>query len=227
MKLSIIIPAYNEEKTILKILGRIDKVKLPWEKEVIIVDDASTDKTREILKNIKDKKVVYHNKNMGKGHAIRTALEHSHGDIIIIQDADLEYYPKDYRKLIKPIIEGKAEVVYGSRLLGKSKPKISYMSFYLGGIFLSKLANLLYRTTITDESTCYKVFKKEAIKNLDLKCERFEFCPEVTAKLSRKGVKILEVPISYTPRKKEEGKKIRGIDGLVAIWTLVKYRFKR
>ena len=162
---------------------------------------------------------------MGKGHAVRTALEHSQGDIIIIQDADLEYHPKDYRKLIEPIIDGKTEVVYGSRLLGKSEPKISYMSFYLGGIFLSKLTNLLYRTNITDESTCYKVFKREVIKNLDLKCERFEFCPEVTAKISKKGVKILEVPISYTPRKKEEGKKIRWIDGLIAIWTLVKYRF--
>src|SRR3989338_7585039 len=146
---------------------------------------------------------------MGKGYAIRTGLQHITGDIVIIQDADLEYDPNDYQKLIDPIIRSKAKVVYGSRNLGKGKHECSHFSFYIGGVFLSKLANLLYGIKITDEPTGYKLFKTEIIKNIDLKCKKFEFCPEVTAKIAKKKIKIYEVPISYHPRKKSEGKKIR------------------
>lgn len=225
MKLSIIIPCYNEKKTILEILNRVKNVKLDVKKEIIIVDDFSNDGTRDILKKLDDQKIkiVYHSKNMGKGHAIRTGLKHAKGEIIIIQDADLEYNPKDYSSLIKPIMDGRAQVVYGSRNLRKNKR--SYFSFYLGGILLSRLANILYGTKITDESTGYKVFRSEIIKNMDLRCERFEFCPEISAKIAKKGIKIHEVPISYNPRKKRDGKKIGRRDGAMAIWTLIKYRF--
>jgi len=227
MKLSVIIPAYNEKRTILEILDRIDKTPLSIEKEIIIIDDFSTDGTRDILKNIKKRNIniFYHEKNIGKGSAIRTGLKKITGDIVIIQDADLEYDPNDYQKLIDPIIKNKAKVVYGSRNLGKGKHERSHFSFYIGGVFLSKLANLLYGIKITDEATCYKVFKADIIKNIKLKCKKFEFCPEVTAKIAKKGIKIVEIPISYHPREKNEGKKINWKDGVEAIYTLIKYRF--
>jgi len=227
MKLSIIIPAYNEEATILKILRLIKKVYLgKIKKEIIIIDDFSTDKTREILKKIRDKniKILYHQRNFGKGYAIRTGLKEVTGDIVIIQDADLEYNPEDYKKLIKPIIDKKTKVVYGSRNLNK-KNRYSYLSFFLGGKLLTVLANFIYHIKITDEPTCYKVFSSDVLKQINLKCRRFEFCPEITAKISKKGFKICEVPISYYPRHKNQGKKINWRDGLEAVWTLVKYRF--
>ena len=173
----------------------------------------------------KDKKIVFHPKNKGKGFAIRTGLKHVTGDFVIIQDADLEYDPEDYKKLLKPLLDNKAKVVYGSRNLGKNKHERSYLSFYLGGIFLSKLTNFLYGINITDEPTCYKLFRADIIKSIELKSERFEFCPEVTAKVAERKIDILELPISYNPRSKEEGKKINWQDGLIAIWTLIKYRF--
>lgn len=223
--LSVIIPVYNEKRTVLEIIKRIKKVKI--NKEIILVDDYSKDGTREILKKIKARNihVLFHDKNYGKGHAIRTGLKKVSGDMIIIQDADLEYNPADYLKLVKPVIEGKAKVVYGSRNLGKGKHEKSSLSFYLGGVFLSKLANFLYGTRITDEATCYKLFRNDVIKNLNLKCEKFEFCPEVTAKIARRRIPIIEIPISYHPRNIKEGKKIRWADGVEAIWTLIKYRF--
>ena len=227
MKLSIIIPVYNEKDTILKILDKVDKTHLSIEKEIIIIDDFSTDGTRDILKDIKKKniKIFYHERNIGKGYAIRTGLQHITGEIVIIQDADLEYDPNDYQKLIDQIIKNKAKVVYGSRNLGKGKHERSHFSFYIGGVFLSKLANLLYGIKITDEATCYKVFRADIIKNINLKCKKFEFCPEVTAKIAKNGIKIMEIPISYHPRKKNEGKKINWKDGIEAIAILIKYRF--
>lgn len=226
-RLSIIIPAYNESKTIGAILKKIKNVPLRGiEKEVIVVDDASTDGTKEILKKNKDKsiKVLYHNKNSGKGAAIRTGLKYATGDIILIQDADLEYDPKDYQKLIKPILKRKADVVYGSRLLGQ-KSKYSKFAYYAAGRSLTMLANILYGINISDEPCGYKVFKANIIKNIPLKCKRFEFCPEITAKISKKHIKIFEVPTSYSPRSREEGKKIKFRDWLEAVYTLVKYRF--
>ncbi len=223
MKISVIIPVYNEEKTLLEILKKVQKV--PLNKEVIIIDDGSTDKTREILMKIKEKnvKILFHPKNVGKGGAIRTGIKEAKGDIIIIQDADLEYEPNDYCALIQPIVEDKSGVVYGSRELGRNKK--SSLGFFWGGKLLSCMSNILYNAKITDEPTCYKVFKKEILKSLNLRCRGFEFCPEVTAKLRKKGFKIYEVPIHYFPRSIREGKKIRLRDGIVAIWTLFKYRF--
>lgn len=221
--LSVIIPAYNEGKTLLKIIDKV--LKAPVEKEIIVVDDGSIDGSREILQRlfINNLKIIYHDKNRGKGRSIRTALEIVKGDIVIIQDADLEYDPNDYLELIKPIVQGDSYVVYGSRELKSTKR--SYIRYYLGGKFLTFLANLLYQAHISDEPTCYKVFKTDLLKSLNLNCSRFEFCPEVTAKIRIKGFKIKEVPISYFPRSIEEGKKIRWKDGLIAIWTLIKYRF--
>ena len=227
MKLSVIIPLYNEKTTIFKVIEKVRSV--PLEKEMIIVDDFSTDGTRDAIRKLekeKDIKIVYHDKNKGKGAAIRTAIKHVSGDIVIIQDADLEYDPNDYIDLVKPITDGIASVVYGSRQLGKSSGR-SYVSFYLGGRFLTILTNILYGSKITDEPTCYKVFKTEVLTSIPLTCERFEFCPEVTAKVLKRKIPIVEVPIHYHPRKKEEGKKIRWKDGVQAIWTLVRYRFSK
>ncbi|MCK4437278.1 glycosyltransferase family 2 protein [bacterium] len=225
-KLSVIIPIHNEMRTLREIFKRVEAVNL--DKEIIIVDDASSDGSTEILKEIgkknNDIKVFYHERNMGKGAAIRTAIKYITGDIIIIQDADLEYNPDDYHRLIEPIVEGKASVVYGSRNLRNNKR--SYFRYYWGGRFLSWLTNRLYGTRLTDESTCYKTFRADVLKKIKLECAGFEFDPEVTAKVCKLGYKIKEVPISYNPRKLEEGKKIRWTDGVVAVWTLVKYKFK-
>jgi len=225
MKLSIIIPVYNESKTILKILDKIKKVKIPIKKEIIIVDDFSKDGTRKILKKIKDKniKIYFHNKNLGKGSTIKTGINNSGGDLIIIQDADLEYDPSDYKKLIKPILDGKTKVVYGSRFL-KNNKKI-YNIYYFGNKILSFLTSIIYLTKITDMETCYKVFDSKLIKKMNIKSKRFDFEPEITSKLLKNNIKILEVPISYFPRRKSEGKKIRIKDGVIALLTLIKYRF--
>lgn len=228
--LSIIIPAYNEKNSIIEIIDRVNAVML--NKEIIIVDDGSTDGTRQILKEIKNPKikVMLHDRNYGKGYAVRTGIKAATGDIIIIQDADLEYDPNDYAALIEPILLGKAEVVYGSRWLkhpmfhGGSLP---FNAFRLGRWLLTALTNLLYGTNITDEPCCYKVFKANVIKNIPLACKRFEFCPEITAKVSRRGYKICEIPVNYYPRTFKEGKKIGYYDGLEALVTLLKYRFWR
>ncbi len=229
-KVSIIIPVFNEEKCILEIYKRVKEANIGnIQKEMIIVDDCSTDRTRDKIKEIRDKevKMLFHEKNYGKGRAIRTGVKEVTGDIIIIQDADLEYDPNDFEKLIKPILENKAEVVYGSRRLNKQNEQYAGLSYYIGGIGLTKITNLLYGTKLTDEATGYKVFKTELLQNLNLECERFEFCPEVTAKVLRRKKNIVEVPINYYPRSIEEGKKIRFKDGFEAVWTLFKWRWKK
>jgi len=229
MKLSVIIPVYNEEKNISKVINKVDNVNLMGiTKEIIIVDDFSTDNTKKILSELKNPnlKIFFHQENQGKGSAIRTGLKHGTGDIILIQDADSEYDPNDYEKLLKPILENETKVVYGSRIDAIKKDiKNMYKMHYLGNIFLTNFTNFLYNANITDMETGYKVFKKEVIENIDLKAKRFDFEPEITAKILKNGYKIKEVPISFVGRKFNEGKKITWMDGLKALYYLLKYRF--
>lgn len=224
MKLSIIIPVYNEESSIGRVLSEIKKLNVGIEKEIIVVDDGSTDRTKQILnEEMKNEMITVHSSliNLGKGAAVRFGLEYATGDIIIIQDADLELDPKEYPLLIKPILEGRSKVVYGSRFLGK---KIKWNFNYLANKFLTFLTNSIYDSRLTDIETAYKIFSRDVIKKIKLKCIGFEFEPEVTAKILRLGYKISETPISYHPRTVKEGKKINLYDGLKAIVYLFKYR---
>ena len=221
--LSIIIPVYNEKETINAIIDAV--VATPYRKEIIIVDDCSTDGTRNILTKInKDGlKVCIHNENQGKGAALQTGFSHATGDIIIIQDADLEYDPKEYSILINPILEGKADVVYGSRFAGHGAHRVLYFWHYMGNRFLTLLSNLFTNLNLTDMETCYKAFTREAIAGVKIKEKRFGFEPEITAKMARKKLRIYEVPISYYGRTYEEGKKVTWKDGLRAMWCIIKY----
>lgn len=224
MKLSIIVPVYNEQQTLPEIMRRL--IDLPFEKEIIAVDDASRDDSPNILARLARDGMIQlysHERNCGKGTAIRTGLKHARGEYTIIQDADLEYDPNDIGDMLAVAQRHDADAVFGSRILG-SGSGISYWRYYWGGRLLTFLANLLYRVNISDESTCYKMIRTELLKSLGLTCRRFEFCPEVVARLGRRKIKILEIPISYSPRRMEEGKKIRWHDGATAIWTLIKYR---
>jgi len=199
------------------------------EKELIVVDDGSTDGTRDILRSINpddyQAKIYFHEKNQGKGAALRTAQGYATGDLIIIQDADLEYSPEEYPELVKPILEGRADVVYGSRLSGGKVARAFKFTHYMGNKFLSFLTNVLYDCTLTDMETCYKVFKADIFKKITIKSNRFEFEPEITAKVLKQGVRIYELPISYYGRDYAEGKKITWKDGFGAIWALIRYRF--
>ncbi len=223
--LSVIIPVFNEERTIAKIIQAVEKVDLGgWQKEIIIVDDCSVDGTRKILKQWENQyTILYHDRNLGKGAAIRTALPEVKGDFVLIQDADLEYDPKDWPVLIKALGDQSTAAVYGSRNLNKSGR--GYLTFYFGGRFLTLLMNLLFNSQLTDINTGYKLFRTEVLKSLDLQSDGFEFCEEVTAKLLKRGYRIKEAPISYRPRTFQEGKKISFADGLIGIWTILKNRF--
>lgn len=228
MKLSVIVPVYNEEATVGEILKQVRNVEIDMEKEIIVVDDFSTDGTREVLKKeaaFPGTHVLFQDKNMGKGAAIRRALGHVSGDFVIIQDGDLEYDPADYSRLLNPVLRGKAEVVYGSRFTGERRNMLFW--HYLGNRFLSLTTNVLFNTTISDMETCYKLFRRDVLNGIVIKSNRFNFEPEVTAKVLRQGIRIYEVPISYTGREFEEGKKISWKDGFSALWTIVKYRFVR
>lgn len=226
-KISIIVPVYNEINTLEKVIDRLQEVPFcGLEKEIIIVDDYSTDGTRELIKDYEGMyKVFYHDYNQGKGAAIRTGFSHVTGDIMVIQDADLEYDPADYDDLIKLIIEGKADVVYGSRLSG-GKPSRSFMfTHLLGNKLLTFITNLLYNTTLTDMETCYKAFRTDFIRGIEIKSNRFDFEPEITAKVLKRHPRLYELPISYYGREYAEGKKITWKDGIHAVIALIKFRF--
>ena len=227
MKLSIIMPVYNERETLREILSQVRAVDLAEiEKEIVAVDDGSTDGSRDILAEeaaAGDLKAFYHDLNRGKGAAVRTGIEHASGDIILIQDADLEYDPRDYPALIRPIVEKRVIVVYGSRFLGPRKAMLFW--HMLGNKLLTLTTNVLYNTILSDMETCYKCFRADVVKGIPLRSRRFEFEPEITAKVLKRGHRIFEVPISYYGREYHEGKKIGWRDAPLAFWTLIKYRF--
>lgn len=223
--LSVIVPVFNEVRTIEEIIARVQKTGLV--NEIVVVDDGSTDGTREILKKLDHQKLIrliLHEKNQGKGAAIRSGLQITKGDLILIQDADLEYDPRDYSSLLQPIQEGLADVVYGSRFLGAARRPILFWNM-LANKILTLATNILYNNILTDMETGYKLFKREVVEGMKLHARRFEFEPEFTAKILKKRVKIYEVPIRFTPRFYDEGKKIKMKDAFEAMWALIKYRF--
>jgi glycosyltransferase involved in cell wall biosynthesis len=225
--LTVIVPVFNERNTVAEILRRMRAVELPVDLEIVVVNDASSDGTEKVLAALEDStvRVLNHQDNKGKGAAIRTGLQHARGDLVLVQDADLEYDPEDWPRLLTPIMRGKARIVYGSRFTGERKNMLFW--HWVGNRFLSLATNLLYNTTLSDMETCYKLFDRTVLEGITIESDRFEFEPEITAKLLRRGHRIYEVPISYAGREFDEGKKITWRDGFGALTTLVKYRFKR
>jgi len=223
--LTVILPVYNERATLIEVLRRV--LASPVPKEVLIVDDASTDGTKELLQTEvegrePELRMIYQDRNAGKGAAIRAAIPHIRGDYVVIQDGDLEYDPQDYPALLKPMVDEGADIVYGSRFL-TNRPKMKLPNRIINWL-LARMVRVLYGAPLTDEATCYKAFRREVLQSIPLTCKRFEFCPEVTAKALRRGYRIIEVPIRYEARSMSEGKKIRWTDGVEAIWTLLRYR---
>jgi glycosyltransferase involved in cell wall biosynthesis len=229
MLLSIIIPVYNEKKTLKALVEKVqslDLSSLNLDRELVVVDDCSQDGTLVVAQRLADEgkiRLIRHQQNQGKGAALQTGFQNARGDILLIQDADLEYNPEEYPKLLKPILDGKADVVYGSRFMGGEPHRVLYFWHYLGNKFLTLLSNITTNLNLTDMETCYKVFRSEVLKAISLKEKRFGFEPEVTAKVARLGCRIYEVGISYTGRTYKEGKKINWKDGLRALWCIFKY----
>jgi glycosyltransferase involved in cell wall biosynthesis len=225
MKLSVVMPVYNEIQTIHEIIGRVQKVQI--EKELIIVDEYSTDGTREYLQTLQEDnlKVFFHEQNQGKGAALQTGFKHVSGDVVVIQDADLEYNPEEYHLLIKPILEGKADVVYGSRFLTGAERRVLLFWHSLGNKFLTFLSNMVTDLNLSDMETCYKMFRADVLKRITLEQKRFGFEPEFTVKVAKTKCRIYEVGISYSGRDYSEGKKIGWKDGVAVLWCLVKYKF--
>jgi len=225
MEVSVIIPVYNESLTIEEIVRRVNAQNIAG--EILIVDDGSTDDTRQILESMDEAeeiRVIFHEQNLGKGAAVRTGIHNASGDVLLIQDADLEYDPRDYPSLLKPIEEGLADVVYGSRFLGAARRPVMFWHM-VANKMLTFLTNVLYNTILTDMETGYKVFKKDTVEGLNLKANRFDFEPEFTAKILKRKVRVFEVPIVFNPRDYNEGKKIGIEDAFQAVWALIKYRF--
>jgi glycosyltransferase involved in cell wall biosynthesis len=225
--LSVIVPVFNERATVAEVIRRIRAVELPFDVEVIVVDDGSSDGTDKVLQALGDStiRVIDHQVNLGKAAAIRTGMQAIRGDLVLVQDADLEYDPNDWAKLLEPILRGKAKVVYGSRFTGERKNMLPL--HWIGNRFLSLVTNLLYSSTLSDMETCYKLFDRKVLEGITIESNRFEFEPEITAKVLRRGYRIYEVPISYAGREPDEGKKITWRDGFGAVKALVKYRFVR
>ncbi len=227
MKLSIIIPCYNEKDTLEAIFQRVDEVDVGMEKEIVLVDDASSDGTQDILTRLAegrdDVKVIRHEVNQGKGAALHTGFAHATGDVLLIQDADLEYDPADYPKLLQPILDGRADVVYGSRFIGGECHRVLYFWHQVGNKLLTLLSNVFTNLNLTDMEVCYKVFRREVLEGMELKEKRFGFEPEFTAKMARRGVRVYEVGVSYAGRTYAEGKKINWKDGVRAIYVILKY----
>ena len=226
-KLSIIVPVYNERTTVVEVLRRMRAVELPdgIDREIIVVDDGSSDGTRDVLRQLGDStvRIILHDGNRGKGAAVRTGIEVASGDYVLIQDADLEYDPEDWPTLVAPVLRGRATVVYGSRFTGERRNML--FLHWVGNRMLSLVTNVLYNTTLSDMETCYKLVDRALLLDLGLRCNRFDIEPEITAKILKRKIRIYEVPISYTGREFDEGKKITWRDGFAALWTLVKFRF--
>jgi glycosyltransferase involved in cell wall biosynthesis len=225
--LSVIVPVFNERTTVAEVLRRIRAVELPVDIEVVVVDDGSSDGTDKVLAALGDStvRIINHHRNQGKGAAIRTGMEAVRGDLVLIQDADLEYDPVDWPRLLDPILRGKARVVYGSRFTGERKNMLPL--HWIGNRFLSLVTNVLYSSTLSDMETCYKLFDRQVLEGITIESDKFNFEPEITAKVLRRGFRIYEVPISYAGREVDEGKKITWRDGFGALQALVKYRFTR
>ena len=229
MKLSIVIPVYNECGTIEKIIRQVSDINVGIDKEIVIVDDCSTDGTREILRKMKSedeaRKIFFQEKNKGKGAALRRGFKEADGDVVVVQDADLEYDPNDYKTMLAPVLQGHADVVYGSRFLGGGPHRVVFFWHYIGNKFLTTLSNMMTDLNFTDMEVCYKMFKKEVLDHIEIREERFGFEPEITAKIARGNWRIYEVPISYYGRNYTEGKKITWKDGFRALWCIIKYHF--